>query len=363
MDPGLITASTASAASKSADPRIARLHQLARLVGRTPLLAISLRLDGQLRTIYAKAETFNLTGSIKDRMALQVLSQALQTGQLPAGALVAEATSGNAGIAITAMATALGHPVKIFMPDWMSPERIALMQLYGAQVELISHAQGGFLGSIARTRELAHAHGCCFLPSQFDNEANALAHERGTAVELLAQLRTRALQPDAFVAGVGTGGTVLGVSRHFGRMCPQARVHPLEPAESPTLSTGHKVGKHRIQGISDEFIPALCRLDQLAPVVAVHDGDAIVLAQRLARELGLGVGVSSGANLLGALKVQQTLGPKAVVCTVLCDDNKKYLSTDLCRTEPLREGYLSPRIELLGFESIDCPAVEPPLPA
>jgi cysteine synthase A len=277
--------------------------------------------------------------------------------------LVAEATSGNAGIALTAMATALGHPVKIFMPDWMSPERIALMQLYGAQVELISHEQGGFLGSIARTRELAHTHGHCFLPSQFDNEANALAHERGTAVELMAQLRTRGLQPDAFVAGVGTGGTVLGVSRHFGRVCPQARVHPLEPAESPTLSTGHKVGKHRIQGISDEFIPALCRLDQLAPVVAVHDGDAIVLAQRLARELGLGVGVSSGANLLGALKVQQTLGPKAVVCTVLCDDNKKYLSTDLCRTEPLREGYLSPRIELLGFESIDCPAVEPPLPA
>ena len=118
MDFGL----NASRATSPHDPRIARLHQLARLVGRTPLLAVTVRFDGQVRTVYAKAETFNLTGSIKDRMALQVLAQALQTGQLPAGALVAEATSGNAGIAITAMATALGHPVKIFMPDWMSPD-------------------------------------------------------------------------------------------------------------------------------------------------------------------------------------------------------------------------------------------------
>jgi cysteine synthase A len=347
----------------SADPRWQRLRELAGLVGRTPLLALRLRYRGRETCLYAKAEFFNLTGSIKDRMALHILAAGLRTGQLRQGALVTEATSGNAGIAITAMATAIGHPVKIFMPDWMSAERIALMRLYGAEVELISHAQGGFLGSIARTRELALQPGDCFLPSQFDNEANAQAHEEGTAVELLAQLASRGLKPDAFVAGVGTGGTVLGVSRALSKSCPGAQVFPLEPAESPTLSTGHKVGKHRIQGISDEFIPALCRLDQLGPVVAVHDGDAILLAQRLARELGLGVGVSSGANLLGALKVQERLGPQAVVCTVLCDDNKKYLSTDLCREEPLRPGYLSPDIELIGLESIACPTPELAIPA
>lgn len=350
-----------STACGHTDKRSARLAELSGLVGRTPMLAIRLRFEGRARTIYAKAEFFNLTGSIKDRMALQILSSALACGQLQPGAVVAEATSGNAGIALTAMATALGHPVKIFMPDWMSAERIALLRLYGAEVQLISSAQGGFLGSIARTRELAATAADCFLPSQFDNEANALAHEQGTATELLAQLRSLNLQPDAFVAGVGTGGTVLGISRQFQRACPRAKVHPLEPAESPTLSTGHKVGKHRIQGISDEFIPALCKLDQLAPVVAVHDGDAILMAQRLARELGLGVGVSSGANLLGALKVQQSLehsvGEHAVVCTVLCDDNKKYLTTDLCREEPVRPGYLSPKVELIGFDTIACPGL------
>ena len=353
----------AQIAADATDPRWARLRELAGLVGHTPLLVIHLRYRGQETKLYAKAEYFNLTGSIKDRMALHILAAGLRSGQLRPGGLVSEATSGNAGIAITAMATALGHPVRIYMPDWMSAERIALMRLYGAQVELISHAQGGFLGSIARTRELALTQADCFLPSQFDNEANAHAHQQGTAVELMSQLATLGLKPDAFVAGVGTGGTVLGVSRHLRQVCPQAKVYPLEPAESPTLSTGHKVGKHRIQGISDEFIPALCRLDQLAPVVAVNDGDAILLAQRLARELGLGVGVSSGANLLGALKIQQTMGPQAVVCTILCDDNKKYLSTDLCRDEPIREGYLSPDIELLGMACVSCDGLARTVPA
>jgi cysteine synthase A len=230
----------------AADPRWARLRELAGLVGHTPLLVIHLRYRGQETKLYAKAEYFNLTGSIKDRMALHILAAGLRSGQLRPGGLVTEATSGNAGIAITAMATALGHPVRIYMPDWMSAERIALMRLYGAQVELVSHAQGGFLGSIARTRELALAQADCFLPSQFDNEANAHAHQHGTAVELMSQLATLGLQPDAFVAGVGTGGTVLGVSRHLRQVCPQAKVYPLEPAESPTLSTGHKVGKHHL---------------------------------------------------------------------------------------------------------------------
>ena len=153
------------------------------------------------------------------------------------------------------------------------------------------------------------------------------------------------------MAGVGTGGTVMGVAAAFSRVGIDARVHPLEPAESPTLSTGHKVGRHRIQGVSDEFIPSILRLDHLAPIIQVSDGDAILMAQKLARELGLGVGISSGANLLGALQVIEREGFGATVATIFCDDNKKYLSTDLARVEQVRPGFLSPDVELLDFKT------------
>jgi cysteine synthase A len=144
----------------------------------------------------------------------------------------------------------------------------------------------------------------------------------------------------------------MGVGRHLRERCPGARVHPMEPAESPTLTTGTKVGHHRIQGISDEFVPPIVKLRELDPILAVHDGDAILMAQRLARVLGLGVGISSGANLIAALLAQRALGPGAVVATVFCDDNKKYLSTDLMREEPVRDEYLAPRVELDGYETL-----------
>ena len=143
----------------------------------------------------------------------------------------------------------------------------------------------------------------------------------------------------------------MGVAEAFARHGITARVHPLEPAESPTLSTGHKVGRHRIQGVSDEFIPGILRLDSLAPVIQVSDGDAILMAQKLARELGLGVGISSGANLLGALQVLDREGWGSTVATIFCDDNKKYLSTDLARVEEIRPGFMSPDVELLDFET------------
>jgi cysteine synthase len=166
-------------------------------------------------------------------------------------------------------------------------------------------------------------------------------------------LRQHGLTPDAFVAGVGTGGTIMGVGRFLRAQHPAIRLHPVEPAESPTLSTGHKVGSHRIQGISDEFIPAIVELDKLDEVLAVRDGDAILMAQKLAAQLGLGVGISSGANFLAALLAQERLGPDAVVATVFADDNKKYLSTDLLRTEPIKASYLTPAIELLHYEAFN----------
>lgn len=325
---------------------LAALQALDEMVGRTPLLELDLELDGRRRRVWAKAEQFNLTGSIKDRMALQVLRRAYERGALKPGAPIAEATSGNTGISFAALGAALGHPVHIFMPDWMSQERKDLLKSFGARLRLVSREEGGFLGSIRLSEEFAAATPGCFLPCQFANVDNPEAHELGTGPEIVSQLASMDLKPDAFVAGVGTGGTVMGVARFLRRVFPKARSYPIEPAESPTLSTGKKVGKHRIQGVSDEFIPAIVRLGELDEVVAVHDGDAILAAQLLACKLGLGVGISSGANLIAALKVQERLGPDAVVTTVFSDDNKKYLSTDLAKDEPVKDGFLSPRLKL-----------------
>jgi cysteine synthase A len=329
-----------------------RLDGLSRLVGNTPLLTIDFEFDGEPRTIHAKLESMNFTGSVKDRMALHILRCGYESGALHPGALLVEATSGNTGISFAALGRALGHTVAIFMPDWMSAERIDLIRSFGADIHLVSADEGGFLGSLAMAAELAGRTLGAFLPRQFSNRDNSEAHELSTGPEILTQLAAAGLAPDAFVAGVGTGGTIMGVGRYLRRHLPQIRLHPLEPANSPTLSTGHKVGRHRIQGISDEFIPPIVDLHALDDVIAVDDGDAILMAQQLARGLGLAVGISSGANFLGAVKAQETLGGHAVVATVFADSNKKYLSTDLMHEEPVGDGFLSPRITLRGVGAL-----------
>lgn len=329
-----------------------KFKQMLAFIGNTPMYVVHFKYRGEMRTIYAKAEHLNLTGSIKDRMAINILREAYETGAIAPGDTIVEATSGNTGIAFCAIGRAFGHPVKIFMPDWMSFERKAIIKSFGAEEVLVSHEQGGFVGSINLCRELAESDDRVFLPSQFSNEANSRAHREGTGREIIEQLGRVGLRADAFVAGVGTGGTVMGVGDALRADNPGVRVHPLEPTESPTLTTGHKVGKHRIQGISDEFIPPICHLNELDEVVAVSDGDSILMAQKLASCLGLAVGISSGANFLGALKIQNQLGPEAVVTTVFCDSNKKYLSTDLVGDEPVMPEYLSSDIELVDFEAI-----------
>ena len=330
-----------------------RLKGLRNLVGNTPLLAIDCEWRGRARRIYAKAENLNFTGSIKDRMALHILRCAYATGQLAPGALIIEATSGNTGISFSALGRALGHPVTIFMPDWMSEERKSLIRSFGAEVRLVSHAEGGFLGSIALSEALAAATPGAFLPRQFANDENCAAHELSTGPEIWSQVGARGLTPDAFIAGVGTGGTIMGVGRYLRARNSRIKVHPMEPSNSPTLTTGYKVGKHRIQGISDEFIPAIVNLAELDAVLAIDDGDAIIMAQRLASELGIGVGISSGANFLAALVAQDALGDDATVVTVFSDSNKKYLSTDLLRTEPVRPDFLSTDVKLLKFRALN----------
>jgi cysteine synthase A len=285
-------------------------------------------------------------------MAHFVLEDAWRRGEWRPGDEIAEATSGNTGIAFAALGRRFGSPVRIFMPDWMSRERKLLLSSLGATLVPVSHEQGGFLGSIALADAWAREHERVFRPQQFSNPANVEAHRLGTGPEFAAQLERAGVRPSAFVAGVGTGGTVMGVGAALRERFGRVAVHALEPANSPTLRTGRREGVHRIQGISDEFIPQILDLAALDPLVDVWDGDAILVAQRLARELGLAFGISSGANLIGAVQIALEQGPGAVVTTVFADCSRKYLSGPLGEAEPLKPGYLSQEIEFAGFELV-----------
>lgn len=330
-----------------------KFAHLWKLVGNTPMIEILYQTHGKISSIYAKCEHYNLTGSIKDRMALYILQTAYRAGTIKPFSRIVEATSGNTGIAFAAIGRALGHEVIILMPDWLSRERTDIIKSLGAKIISVSKAQGGFIGCIQVAEAMAKDVPDIFLPRQFENQGNVEAHAQTTALEIWAQLERANLRPDAFVAGVGTGGTVMGMSTYLKRKNNNIKIYPLEPLESPTLSVGYKIGTHRIQGISDDFIPAILDLKSLDTVIPVSDGDAILMAQKMASTLGLAVGISSGANILGAMKVKAMLGDDAVVVTVLPDSNKKYLSTDLMRPEPVKKDHLAPTIELLDYTPLE----------
>ncbi len=328
-----------------------KVQGLKSLIGNTPLLEILYKYKGKTRKIYVKAEHLNMTGSIKDRMAFHIIQKGYERGLLKPGFSIIEATSGNTGISFSAIGRALGHQVIIFMPDWMSKERINLIKGLGAKIILVSKKEGGFTGSIKKAEKLAKTKKKSFLPRQFSNEDNIEAHYLTTGPEIWWQLYYRSIIVDAFIAGVGTGGTIMGVGKYLKEKNNEIKLFPLEPANSPTLSTGHKIGKHRIQGISDEFIPPILQLKGLDDIINVDDGDAIIMAQKLATELGIGVGISSGANFIGAIKVQNIVGDNENVVTVFPDDNKKYLSTDLLKEEPEKKDHYSSKVKLIGYRS------------
>ena len=329
-----------------------QISSLWELTGNTPMVEIVYTFRGEKRSVFAKCEYYNLTGSIKDRMALYILQNAYEARNIKPGDTIVEATSGNTGIALAAIGRKLGHAVKIIIPDWLSRERMDIISSLGADLIKVSQEEGGFVRSIRLSEEMAVGDDRIFLPRQFANEYNIEAHENTTGPEIWEQFHTIGRLPEAFVAGVGTGGTVMGVGRFLKGKNVFITVHPLEPAESPTLTMGRKTGTHRIQGISDEFVPGILNLPQLDPIIQAHDGDAILVAQKLASELGLGVGISSGANFIGAVKLQNRYGGNLTVATVFSDSNKKYLSTDLMREEPLRHGYLAPDIKFLWYRSL-----------
>jgi cysteine synthase A len=329
-----------------------KFKHLWHLVGNTPMLELKYTYHGKPGTIYVKCEHYNLTGSVKDRMALYILYKAYKECKIKPTDVIVEATSGNTGISFSAIGKALGHDVMIMMPEWLSKERFDIIKSLGAKVHPVSKEEGGFKGSIALAEYLHQSSDKYFLPQQFENCNNAEAHERTTGPEIWQQLQNIGKTPDAFVAGVGTGGTVMGTGKYLKHMAPAIKIHPLEPAESPTLTTGYKVGNHRIQGISDEFIPAIVNLKELDKVIQANDGDAIIMAQKLSRQLGLAVGISSGANVIGAIKLKEEMGDDAVVVTLLSDSNKKYLSTDLVKDEPVKEEYISTGTEFIGYVPI-----------
>lgn len=330
---------------------IEKLSRINKLIGNTPLLEICFKYKGEERKLYAKPEYYNLTGSIKDRVAYYVIKKAYETNTIKPDDIICEATSGNTGISFCAVGTYMGHKVRIYMPDWMSSERINLMKAFGAEVILVSKEQGGFLGSISMSEEFAK-NGGVFLPCQFSNEDNTMAHYYSTGEEIASALKSIGMRADIVVAGVGTGGTVMGVGRRLKVENSELKICPLEPQSSPTLSTGYKVGKHRIQGISDEFIPDLLKLEETDKIINVDDGDSIIMARMLSEKLGLGVGISSGANFLGCIDAQNTYGSDKVAVTVFADDNKKYLSTDYSTPQPMREDFMSRHVELISVKAI-----------
>lgn len=300
----------------------AGVENLSKLVGNTPLLELSVQIEGKKLKIYAKYEAWNYSGSIKDRMALQILRSAYSCGSLEPKDTIIEATSGNTGIAFAAMGAFLGHSVEIYMPDWLSEERKQLLRFYGAKLHEISAKKGGFLRCIELADEKSQKNGF-FCPRQFENSSNPLAHFTNTAPEMeLGLLKAGLGDIDAFVTGAGTGGTIMGFFRYFEEKIKHFQAFPVFPVNNSD-------GSHRIEGIGDSFVPKILSLGELGPIMRISDSDAISVA-RMMNKRGLSVGISSGANLLAASRKCLELGHDKIVGTILCDDNKKYLSTDLC---------------------------------
>jgi cysteine synthase A len=293
------------------------------LVGRTPLVRLS-RIapdppSGKGGIVIAKLEVQNPGGSVKDRPALAMVDAAEKAGQLKKGAVIVEATSGNTGISLAMIAAVRGYRCMLVMPEDMSMERRHLLRNYGAEL-VLTPAEDGMKGAVDRAEEISRRTPGSFMPRQFANPANPAAHERTTAREILD-----AVGPDltAFVAGIGTGGTITGVARVIKRERPGAQVVGVEPAASAVLS-GKPMGMHAIQGIGAGFVPKILERSLIDRIVTVTDVAADKMTQRLAREEGLLVGPSSGANVWAACEVAASL-PGGVVVTVLCDTGERYL--------------------------------------
>ena len=299
-----------------------RVEHVLELIGHTPLVRLNRLPPPGAAQVWAKLERFNPGGSVKDRIGLAMIEAAEAAGQLKPGDVIVEPTSGNTGIGLAMVAAVKGYRCILVMPDTLSVERRALLRAYGAELVLTPGAEG-MKGAIARAEELVREHKG-FMPQQFQNPANPEVHRRTTALEVLDQLGDL----DAFVAGVGTGGTITGVGAVLKAARPGVRIVAVEPAGSPVLSGGEP-GKHKIQGIGAGFVPQVLDRGVIDEVIQVTDEAAGETARRLAREEGLLCGISSGAAAWAAVQVAQRLGEGRSVVAVLPDTGERYLSTGL----------------------------------
>jgi cysteine synthase A len=301
------------------------------LIGSTPVVRLGRlpQLKGIGAEVWAKLENTNPGGSVKDRICKAMIEAAERDGRLRPGGTIVEPTSGNTGIGLALVAAVKGYRLVLTMPDTMSTERRALLAAYGARLELTPDTKG-MHGAVRRAEELLAQNPEWFMPQQFTNPANVEAHRTTTAPEILSQMP----RLDAFVAGVGTGGTITGVGAVLRAERRGVRVVAVEPAASPVLSGGEP-GYHSIQGIGAGFVPAILDTGIYDEVIAVTDADAAEHTRALARFEGLLVGISAGANCAAAIRVARTLGSGAIVLTVFCDTGERYLTTDLFRAAGL----------------------------
>ena len=303
-------------------------HSPLELVGHTPVVRLN-RIPGKDDAeIWAKLENFNPGGSVKDRICLAMIEDAEKSGRIKPGDTIVEPTSGNTGIGLALVAAVKGYNLILTMPDTMSEERRSLLVAYGAKLVLTPDTRG-MHGAIAKAEELCRENPRYFMPQQFSNPANPEMHYRTTGPELMEQLP----KIDAFVSGVGTGGTISGAGRYLHEHSKnQVLVVAVEPANSPVLSGGEP-GFHKIQGIGAGFVPKNLDTNAYNEIVKVSDEDAAEFSRRLAREEGILVGISSGANCCAALQIAQRLGKGKVVAVVFCDTGERYLTTDLFQAE------------------------------
>lgn len=298
------------------------------LIGQTPIVQLQQIVPEGAADVYVKLEFFNPGGSVKDRIALSMIERAEQEGKLSAGGTIIEPTSGNTGIGLAMVGAAKGYKVKIVMPDTMSIERRQLMKAYGAELILTPGAEG-MKGAIAKATSLAEENGY-FMPLQFDNPANPSIHEKTTGKEIEAAFEGLGL--DAFVAGIGTGGTITGVGHELKKVYPEIQIIAVEPTESPVLEGG-KPGPHKIQGIGAGFVPKVLDTEVYGEVLAVSSEAAMETARQAAEKEGLLVGISAGAAIFAAIETAKKLGKGKKVLTVIPDNGERYLSTALYQTE------------------------------
>ena len=293
------------------------------LIGRTPLVRLNRLSPVDGATIYGKVEFFNPGGSVKDRICLNMINEAERLGKLKPGGTIVEPTSGNTGIGLALVAAVRGYKLILVMPESMSMERASLLSSYGAQL-VLTPAWEGMKGSIREAESIIAQNPSYFMPDQFSNPANPAMHKRTTALEILESLDG---QIDAFVAAVGTGGTITGCGEVFKERNAKVKVIAVEPAGSPVLSGGEP-GPHKIQGIGAGFIPKVLNQAILDRVMTVTDDEAYQTAKQLSKKEGLLVGISAGANVFASQKVAQELGPGKNVVTILCDTGERYISIE-----------------------------------